>query len=224
MREPFAKFIASDLGAGVLLITCGLPGTWKTETSEEISKIKGYPLFIITTGMVGTGKTTVAQALGQKLGCPVISSDVIRKELASISPTEHRFEDFRGGIYSANFSAKTYNEMLNQADKILSKGQSVILDASFGRREDRLRAKGLADERGADFVVLECVLDEGNTKLRLEQRLTGETTSDGRWEVFEFQKQSFDPVTEFPPQQHFVLDTSQPVDKIIEIIWSKLWK
>ena len=28
----------------MLLITCGLPGTWKTETSEEISKIKGYPI------------------------------------------------------------------------------------------------------------------------------------------------------------------------------------
>jgi len=27
-----------------LLITCGLPGTWKTETSEEISKIKGYQI------------------------------------------------------------------------------------------------------------------------------------------------------------------------------------
>lgn len=44
MREPFAKFVESELGAGVLLITCGLPGTWKTETSEEISKIKGYPI------------------------------------------------------------------------------------------------------------------------------------------------------------------------------------
>jgi len=27
-----------------LLIVCGLPGTWKTETTEEVSKIKGYPL------------------------------------------------------------------------------------------------------------------------------------------------------------------------------------
>jgi len=44
LREPFTKFIESELGAGVLLITCGLPGTWKTETSEEISKIKGYPI------------------------------------------------------------------------------------------------------------------------------------------------------------------------------------
>jgi predicted kinase len=44
LREPFAEFIKTELGAGTLLITCGLPGTWKTETSEEISKIKGYPI------------------------------------------------------------------------------------------------------------------------------------------------------------------------------------
>ena len=44
MKEPFAKFIAAELGDGVLLIACGLPGTWKTETSEEVSKIKGYPI------------------------------------------------------------------------------------------------------------------------------------------------------------------------------------
>ena len=44
MKKPFSKFVEGELGAGVLLITCGLPGTWKTETSEEISKIKGYPI------------------------------------------------------------------------------------------------------------------------------------------------------------------------------------
>jgi len=44
LKEPFGKFIESELGSGVLLITCGLPGTWKTETSEEIARIKGYPI------------------------------------------------------------------------------------------------------------------------------------------------------------------------------------
>jgi hypothetical protein len=44
LKEPFGKFIESKLGSSILLITCGLPGTWKTETSEEISKIKGYPI------------------------------------------------------------------------------------------------------------------------------------------------------------------------------------
>jgi predicted kinase len=44
MREPFAKFVKAELDPNILLITCGLPGTWKTETSQEISKIKGYPI------------------------------------------------------------------------------------------------------------------------------------------------------------------------------------
>lgn len=44
MREPFGEFVERELGTGLLLITCGLPGTWKTETSQEISRIKGYPI------------------------------------------------------------------------------------------------------------------------------------------------------------------------------------
>ena len=44
MKEPFAKFIETELKPGTLLIACGLPGTWKTETTEEVSKIKGYPI------------------------------------------------------------------------------------------------------------------------------------------------------------------------------------
>lgn len=44
MRKPFMKFIEKELGTGFLLIACGLPGTWKTETTEEVARAKGYPL------------------------------------------------------------------------------------------------------------------------------------------------------------------------------------
>jgi len=44
LKESFAKFIETRLGTGFLLIACGLPGTWKTETTEEVAKIKGYLL------------------------------------------------------------------------------------------------------------------------------------------------------------------------------------
>jgi len=44
LREPFLKFIKNELGSGFVLIACGLPGTWKTETTEEIARIKNYPL------------------------------------------------------------------------------------------------------------------------------------------------------------------------------------
>ncbi|MCW4015205.1 MAG: ATP-binding protein [Candidatus Bathyarchaeota archaeon] len=44
MKEPFAEFVKTQLPSNILLITCGFPGTYKTETSQEISKINGYPI------------------------------------------------------------------------------------------------------------------------------------------------------------------------------------
>jgi predicted kinase len=44
LKEPFAKYIEAKLKPAFLLIACGLPGTWKTETTEEVAKIKGCRL------------------------------------------------------------------------------------------------------------------------------------------------------------------------------------
>lgn len=44
MREPFKNFINSELESDNVLITCGLPGTWKTETSEVVAELIGYPI------------------------------------------------------------------------------------------------------------------------------------------------------------------------------------
>ena len=44
MKEPFTKYIQSQLEPNFLLIACGLPGTWKTETTAEVARITGLPL------------------------------------------------------------------------------------------------------------------------------------------------------------------------------------
>jgi predicted kinase len=44
VKEPFASFVKKQLESRTLLITCGLPASYKTETSEEIAKIKGYTI------------------------------------------------------------------------------------------------------------------------------------------------------------------------------------
>ena len=44
LRRPFVEFVKKELKPETLLITCGLPGTWKTEISEEISKTKEYSI------------------------------------------------------------------------------------------------------------------------------------------------------------------------------------
>lgn len=44
MKEPFIEYITRELGPKTILITCGLPASYKTETSEVVVKIKGYAL------------------------------------------------------------------------------------------------------------------------------------------------------------------------------------
>ena len=44
MREPFVDFVKRELGPRTLLIACGLPASWKTETTEVIAKVKGYKM------------------------------------------------------------------------------------------------------------------------------------------------------------------------------------
>jgi len=186
------------------------------------SYIRSKPVLFITTGLVGTGKTALAQALAKRLGLVVISSDITRKQLAAIPVTEHRFEEFDTGIYSAEFSRKTYDTMFTEAKDILSEGVSVIIDASFIKAEERRKAKELAEEVGANFFTLECVLDEESIKQRLAQRLEQGSISDGRWEIYEPQKRQFERIVEVPPQNHVIIDTSPPVEKTVRQILDRI--
>lgn len=185
---------------------------------------RGKRLLLIVTGLVGTGKTTVAQALARSFDLTVISSDVVRKELAGIPPTERRFEPIDKGIYSEEFTVRTYEEMFARAESLLQRGESVVLDASFKRQGHRLEARRLAQKLGTDFAALECVLDEPTVKARLEQRVKEGSISDGRWEVYLAQKQDFEKINEFPPQEHIVLDTAQPMSNIVRTVAERLWE
>jgi len=44
MKEPFVDFMKTELVSETLLIACGLPGSYKTETTEVIAELKGYKI------------------------------------------------------------------------------------------------------------------------------------------------------------------------------------
>jgi len=183
---------------------------------------RAKPVLFIMVGLVGTGKSTLAKTLAGRLGLAVISSDITRKQLAGVPLTEHRFEGFDGGIYSAELSRKTYDKIFSGAGDILGEGGSVVLDASFIKAEERLKAKRVAEETGADFFIIECTLDEENIKRRLARRLKEGSVSDGRWEIYGSQKKAFDPV-EAAPQKHAIIDTSKTLGENIKRILAKVY-
>ncbi len=179
------------------------------------------PRLFITAGLVGSGKTVLSQVLARRLGLVVLSSDVTRKRLANMPETERRLEEYDRGIYSPEFSGKTYDAMLAEAKNILAEGGSVIIDASFIKARDRQKAKALADEMQAGFYILECRSDEQTTRRCLEQRLGQKSASDGRWEIYEVQKHRFEPVVEVPPHKRVIIDTALPMDETVRYILDK---
>ena len=170
------------------------------------------PLLIITCGATASGKSTLARQLSEMAGFEVISSDRVRKALAGLEESEHRFEPFRGGIYSPEFTDRTYAAILESARQALAEGRSVILDASFIRRQYRRSARRLAGELGAQFVCLELEVSDSAVRRRLARRLReGGDPSDARWETYAAQKRTFQRPSEVPPERHVVVDTRRPL-------------
>jgi uncharacterized protein len=172
---------------------------------------RSRPLLMVTAGLTGTGKTTTANALARRLGLTVLSSDILRKQLAGVPPTERHFNEPDSGLYSAEMTRRTYEKLFLEAGKLLLMGQHVILDASFIKAQDRRTAVELAQKCGADCFIIESQLDEKQLRERLEQRVRGTSISDGRWEIYETQKSKFEPVNEVPLSHRFRVDTAQPL-------------
>lgn len=178
------------------------------------------PMLLTTTGLMGTGKSTLAEGLAQSLGAALLSSDVMRKELAGIAPGEHRYVPWGKGVYSAEATESTYQALLASARVPLQEGKAVILDASFRETRWRQEARRLAERFGIPFRIVECHCPDEVVRRRLEERQGGGGgPSDGRWELYRQQREAFDPVTEVASEQHLVVDTSGgPSEALFQVL------
>ena len=132
--------------------------------------LAGRVQLVVVGGLPGTGKTTLAAAVGDELGWSVLRSDEIRKELAGLELLEHAPSAYGEGLYTADATATTYAAMFAQARRLLSRGESVILDASFSTARWRGAAAMLAADTDADLTELRCILPFDTASARLRHR------------------------------------------------------
>jgi hypothetical protein len=172
---------------------------------------------VVICGLMGVGKTTVAQALGQAWGWPVIHSDTVRKCLAGLAPTTPARFEFGQGIYSEDFSQRTYTEIRRQAEELLEAGATrVILDASYKSAEERARIRELGRNKGARVVFVYCLCPHEVVQERLLQRAKNTSAiSDGRLELLDLQMEDFAPLTE-ADQPLLRLDTGRGLGKVLQ--------
>jgi uncharacterized protein len=164
-------------------------------------------LLVITCGLPGTGKSTLVQLLAQRTRFEVMSSDVVRKAAAGLTPEEHRYEAFGKGIYSGEATEMTYVSLFERARSLLLAGRSVMLDASFIRRSHRTAAARLAKETGAQFACILLEAPPDTVRNRISRRSArGTGPSDARWETYVGQKRRFQRPAEVPAERLIVID------------------
>lgn len=171
------------------------------------------PFLIITCGLTGTGKSTIINEVAKERGFIILASDKIRKQLIGISPEEHRYEEFDKGIYSKELTEKTYLRMIEEGKKFLLNGRSVVLDACFPKKWQREKAYDAAKEVNAHFLCIEFICPEKLVRKRLQKRFDSKKgISDGRWEIYIAQKETFEKIDDFNSNFHLVIDTSKPIE------------
>jgi predicted kinase len=99
MKEPFAKFVKVNLGPNILLITVGLPASWKTETSEEIAKIKGYT--IVRTDLIRKEVLKGEDIFDEKVASNMDKRMLVYDE--TFRQTEELLNKGKGAIIDATF-------------------------------------------------------------------------------------------------------------------------
>jgi predicted kinase len=180
------------------------------------------PVLIVTMGLPASGKTTLAHGLASRLGLLHLSSDIARKQLVGLRATFHTSDAFETGIYTRSMSRRTYAILRRKAARGLRRGQSVVLDATYGQPSERAALRQLARHTGARLYVILCRANEAVLHSRLAaRRIDSRSVSDARPELWPLLRSAF--VEPADTRVAFEADTTQPPEVLIDQILADMY-
>lgn len=154
------------------------------------------PPLVLVGGVSGTGKSAVARALAPWLGAEVVSSDVERKRLAGLAPTDRASGAALAALYGPEMSARTYAGLRARAGAGLGSGRPVLLDATWLSRTARAEAVAVARAAGCPTAILTVTVPDAVALARIEARARrGTDPSDATVAVHAAQVAAAEPVT-----------------------------
>jgi len=143
------------------------------------------PTLLLVSGMIAAGKSTVAEMISSWLAAPIVDADRTRKHLLCIEPQSNAGAKPWQGQYHPDVTEQVYDELLRRAERIVTSGRSVIIDASFRSRALRDRFRMFAASQGIAFRLVECWAERTTVEQRLRDRVHQLVVSDARVDLLE---------------------------------------
>jgi predicted kinase len=176
-------------------------------------------------GVSGSGKSWLSEQLVPALPAIRIRSDLERKRLAGIAAHQSAAAAVRAGIYSPQFSHRTYATLYDDAEAALRSGFNVIVDAAFLDAADRELFRGLAQRLGVQVVILACNATAQELANRIKARArAGDTISDADTHVLTEQLRQLQPFATNEQSQVITVNTqdSNGLDLVMASLQQRL--
>lgn len=155
------------------------------------------PRCFATTGVSGSGKTNLAGKIIDTCGAVRLRSDVERKRLAGMQPTERPSdENARRELYSEELTLRVYQRLAEIASTVLKAGYNVVIDATYNERQHRAMLSQIAQEHTTPITWLEIDIPEEFVLARIAARqLEDDDASDASINVARRQLSNRQPIT-----------------------------
>jgi uncharacterized protein len=149
---------------------------------HEIEALGRRPCVVLVGGLPGTGKSTLSRDLAARAGFRVIRSDIVRKELAEPAGLVATGAEFGVGIYTREWTDRTYAECRRRVEEALFQGERVLVDATFAEEQRRIEFLDAARDWGIPVQFFVCQSEPETVKARLASR-RGDA-SDADWDIY----------------------------------------
>ncbi len=175
---------------------------------------KKKPAFLcIAHGFSGSGKTTYTEQLVDLSGAIRLRSDVERKRLFDLNAEARAGDQVKEGLYKADVSKNTYDQLERLSRLIINAGYPVIVDATFLEKEKRDQFKKLAEELTLPFHILDFTASISTLEKRIIKRNSiGKDASDADLAVLKHQLGNNDPINEEEKQNTLIINTEKSLN------------
>ena len=214
----------------IALFTMGNPGLSDAEKDGLMQTYRNYaqlaedyssfpnPYLLAMTGLSASGKSVISADMAAELGLVRLRSDVERKRLYGLGPTDSSKSGVGENLYTEEANQKTYERLANLARDLLLGGLPVIVDAACLKRWERDLLTDVAENLGLPFALIHCEAPEAKRREWIRER-DGDA-SEATEELLEAQESWFEPLTDQEKTHTVHLHTDQ--DHLAEAVADRI--